>query len=68
MCVALPGTFLAIFVPGLLWDEHIAPHDGQGGIGWFFLAVPISMLAALVAGPASYALSVKWGWFEPPKE
>jgi hypothetical protein len=61
--VAFVLVFLAIFVPLLIHDMHIAPHDGQGGIGGFVLGIPIAVIAALGTGVYYYCLSKRRGWF-----
>jgi len=48
-------SFLVIFVTMLLRDMHYAPHDGQGGMGGFFIGIPVATIAAVVAGPVCYA-------------
>ncbi len=64
MLVTFIFIFLAIFVPLLLYDMHIAPHDGQGGMGGAFLGLPIAAISALVMGPFSYVQASKRRWFE----
>lgn len=46
--LALVITFALIFGGGLLWEVHEAPHDGQAGIGPFFLALFTSPVVALL--------------------
>jgi hypothetical protein len=57
-------VFLAIFVPLLIRDIHYAPHDGQGGMGGFFLGLPIAALAALISIFVSYGWMVRHRRFE----
>ena len=60
-CVAIfafSGAFLVIFVPLVLWDLHMHPHDGQGGLGEFLLAAPIAFLSLPFAG--IWAFRRKW--------
>ena len=45
---ALAITFALIFVGVLLWGVHEAPHDGQTGMGAFFVAIVISPAVAFV--------------------
>jgi hypothetical protein len=56
-------AFLAIFVPLLIRDMHYAPHDGQGGMGGFFIGLPVGALSALVAGLTYYAQAKRRNWF-----
>jgi hypothetical protein len=68
LCLSFLGfifTFAAIFVPMLLYDEHVAPHDGQGGIGGFLLGLPVAALAALGFGVGGYSWTVRHRWYEP---
>lgn len=60
---AFVATFLVIFVPLLLRDMHYAPHDGQGGMGGFFIGIPVATIAGLVAGPVCYAQAKHRNWF-----
>ncbi|SDG05872.1 hypothetical protein [Terriglobus roseus] len=60
-------AFLAVFVPMLLIDMHYAPHDGQGGMGGFFLGVPVGAGVALVSGVAFYIRAERRNWFANSK-
>ncbi len=57
-------VFLAIFVPLLLWDMHTDPHDGQGGMGGFFLGLPVALLASLLTLVGVFVYSTNRCWFE----
>jgi hypothetical protein len=59
MLITFPVVFLAIFVPMLMYDMHLAPHDGQGGMGGAFLGLPIALIAAIAVGPISYVWMTK---------
>jgi hypothetical protein len=56
-------VFLAIFVPMLIHDERIAPHDGQGGMSGFFVGFPIAILVGLVVAPCFYVWITRRGSF-----
>jgi hypothetical protein len=56
-------SFLAIFVALLLRDMHYAPHDGQGGMGGFFIGIPVAIIAAFVAGTVYYTQAKRRKWF-----
>jgi len=60
-------AFLAIFVPLLFWDMHTDPHDGQGGMGGFFLGVPVGLLASLLTLVGVFVRSTNRRWFESPE-
>jgi hypothetical protein len=68
MFITFIGVFLAIFVPLLLRDMHYAPHDGQDGMGGFFLGLPVALIAALVIGATSYMWMAKRRWFERSRD
>ncbi len=59
-------TFLAIFVPMLIHDMHVAPHDGQGGMAGGLLGIAIAPIAALIGTVLAYRWVVKQGWFAGP--
>ena len=59
-------TFLAIFIPMLIHDTRVAPHDGQGGILGFVFGVPIAFCAAIIATGAGWKWVTKRGWFAGP--
>jgi hypothetical protein len=59
MLITFVVIFLAIFVPMLMYDMHVAPHDGQGGMSGAFLGLPVALIAAVAAGPASYVWMTK---------
>ena len=59
-------TFLAIFVPMLIHDVHVAPHDGQNGMAGFLLGVPVAFIAALIGTILVWRWVVKQGWFAGP--
>jgi uncharacterized membrane protein len=65
-CLTFAVVFLSVFVPLLLWDMHVAPHDGQGGMGGFFPGLPMATIAWFVALIVSYRRMAKQGLFEPP--
>jgi hypothetical protein len=70
-CAALLAfvlAFLAIFVPLLLWDTHTDPHDGQGGMGGFFLGIPVALLAALATLVGVFVRATNRRWFESSKQ
>ena len=50
--IAAIVTFALIFGLGLVWDVHHYPHDGQGGMRWFFLAI----LVAPIVGAITFAV------------
>jgi hypothetical protein len=59
MLITFPVVFLAIFVPMLMHDMHVAPHDGQGGMSGAFLGLPVALIAAIAMGPISYVWLTK---------
>jgi hypothetical protein len=66
MIATFVAVFLAIFVPLLLYDMHTAPHDGQGGMGGFFLGLPVASVVAFISGPCSFVWMSKRKWLEHP--
>ncbi len=68
MVITFVAVFLVIFVPLLLYDMHTAPHDGQGGMGGFFLGLPVASIVALISGPCSFVWMSKRKWLERPTE
>jgi uncharacterized membrane protein len=71
MCATFVLVFVAVFVPLLMYEGYLAPHDGQGGMGGFFLGLPTAAIAALVSCPFSYSWAAKRSWFarsESPEE
>jgi hypothetical protein len=60
-------TFLAVFMPMLISDMHYAPHDGQGGMGGFFLGLPLGTLSAFVAGITYFIQAKRRNWFSVSK-
>ena len=61
-------VFLAIFAPLLLWDMHTDPHDGQGGMGGFFLGVPVAFLASLATLVGVFVRATNRSWFESSEQ
>jgi hypothetical protein len=58
-------AFLAIFVPMLIHDMHVAPPDGQGGMAGGLLGIAIAPIAALIATLLTYRWVAKQGRFTP---
>jgi len=61
-------TFLAIFIPMLIHDMHVAPNDGQGGMLGFVIGLPMAFAIAILGTAMAWQCAAKRGWFEePPK-
>src|ERR1700743_3339941 len=61
-------TFLAIFIPMLIHDMHVAPHDGQGGIGGFVIGLPVAFCMAIISTVMAWRWVKKCGWFSGPSQ
>jgi len=62
-------TFLGIFIPMLIHDMHVAPHDGQGGIGGFVIGIPMAFAVSILGTSMAWQWAAKRGWFtEPPED
>jgi hypothetical protein len=47
--IALALSFALVFGGGLAWEVSRYPHDGQAGMGSFFLAVVLAPVVGLLA-------------------
>ena len=61
-------TFLAIFIPMLIHDMHVAPNDGQGGMLGFVIGLPIAFAIAILGTAMAWQCAAKRGWFDEPSK